>query len=398
MQSLSVVISDAAITRHSTDAGIGELRDQRHPLAFRFHNSRQKGTWYLVRYEKRKKIRHRLGYWPTLKTKDAVAMVADRLQRLNRSEVVSADKFDTVGELLAWYRDRCQAEKFKALSRKRAIKSHMDCHLIPKLGSIRLCDLDKKLIDEKLFLPLQAESLKASTIKHMFYTLKPAFKRAADLGYITTNPMLGIVFGEHVTKRIKPKEAKLHVSDRDQVIEQLFNQPNPLRMFLLFMIMFGTRIGETRNLQWSHIQLKERRIVIPAELTKTEDSHVLPITDAVFELLTEYQQQFGSRSGNLFEHKGYPLTAGQGQKWVRQAGKGNWSAHDLRKFARSSWAELGIDYWVGERLLNHKPKGLDAVYIKAGAIDVKLAALNVYHNWLFSCRPSTGTDTQGKAA
>ena len=398
MQSLSVVISDAAITRHAADADVGELRDQRHPLAFRFHKSRQKGTWYLVRYEKGKKIRHRLGYWPTLKTRDTVSMVPDSLQRLNRGEVVAADRFDTVGELLAWYRDRCQAEKFKARSRKRAIKSHMDCHLIPKLGSIRLCELNKKLIDEKLFLPLQAESLKASTIKHMFYTLKPAFKRAADLGYITRNPMIGIVFGEHVTKRIKPKEAKLHVSDRDQVIEQLFNQPNPLRMFLLFMIMFGTRIGETRNLQWSHIQLKERRIVIPAELTKTEDSHVLPITDAVFELLTEYQQHFGGRSGYLFEHRGHLLTESQAQKWVRQLGKGNWSAHDLRKFARSSWAELGVDYWVGERLLNHKPKGLDAVYIKAGAIDVKLAALDMYHNWLFSCRHSAGSDAQNKAA
>ena len=59
--------------------------------------------------------------------------------------------------------------------------------------------------------------------------------------------------------------------------------------------------------------------------------------------------------------------------------------------ARSAWAELGIDYWMAERLLNHKPKGLDAVYIKTEALSERLKAVNVYHDWLIKQGLNVGT-------
>jgi integrase len=88
-------------------------------------------------------------------------------------------------------------------------------------------------------------------------------------------------------------------------------------------------------------------------------------------------------------------------KLIRIASKGKFSAHDLRKFARSCWATIGIDYWVSERLLNHKQKGLDAVYIKADALDVKHAALTQYHQWLkgrVTCGHYAGIENNKSAA
>jgi hypothetical protein len=49
--------------------------------------------------------------------------------------------------------------------------------------------------------------------------------------------------------------------------------------------------------------------------------------------------------------------------WLRRISKGNWSAHDMRKLARTSWAVLGIDYTVTEQLLNHSMSKLDKAYI-----------------------------------
>ena len=393
MQSVALTISDAAINRHAADVAVGELRDHKSPLVLRFHKARNKATWYVVRYEQRTKKRYRLGYWPTLKTKDAQQLAPEVIKNIVKGEFVAADKFNTVGQLLRWYLDRCMAEKFKASSRKKSLASHINYHLLPKLGHLKISEVNKQVIDELFFLPVQADGLKASTIKNMFYTLKPAFKRAHNLGYIGHNPMSEVVFGQHVTKRIKPKECQLQITDREQLLSSIEQCTLVKRMFALFMLMFGTRIGETRRLLWSRVQLAERRIVIPAELTKTEESHVLPITDAAYSYLSQYEAACRkAHSVYLFEHHGHDLSAAQAQSWVRGISAGKWSAHDLRKFARSSWAELGIDYWVGERLVNHKPKGLDAVYIKAGAYEVKLAALEKYHNWLFLSRHSAATE------
>ncbi len=383
-KSVAVQITDSLITKQLADLAVTELRDLRSPLMLRIQKNRTKATWYLVQYEKGQKQRYRLGYWPFLKTKDAQSMVAEKLKLISVGEFSAADRLMSVRELLVWYRDRCVAEKFKATNRKKTIISHINHHLLPKLGSFSIGEINKQIIDEHFFLPLQAEGLKASTIKNLFYTLKPAFKRAVSLGYISHNPMSDIIFGQHITKRIKPKECALQVTDCPDLLKSLLSQPQSRRMFLLFMLLYGTRIGETRSLKWDHIKLAERRIVIPAELTKTEDSHVLPITEQAFLLLNEHKTTTPPSSEYLFTFSGRQLTETRAQFLVRSASESEWSAHDLRKVARSSWAELGIDYWVSERLLNHKQKGLDAVYIKADAYEVKLAALKTYHDWLFS--------------
>ncbi len=62
--------------------------------------------------------------------------------------------------------------------------------------------------------------------------------------------------------------------------------------------------------------------------------------------------------------------------------KGAWSSHDLRKVARTAWADLGVDYMVGEMLLNHAMKDLDATYIHTTAEGMKRKALETWHQHL----------------
>ncbi|EGH14263.1 MULTISPECIES: hypothetical protein [Pseudomonas syringae group] len=62
--------------------------------------------------------------------------------------------------------------------------------------------------------------------------------------------------------------------------------------------------------------------------------------------------------------------------------RGEWSSHDLRKVARTAWADLGVDYMVGEMLLNHAMKDLDATYIHTAAEGLKRQALEAWHNYL----------------
>lgn len=60
-------------------------------------------------------------------------------------------------------------------------------------------------------------------------------------------------------------------------------------------------------------------------------------------------------------------------------GQGEWTSHDLRKLARTGWADLGIDHLVGELLINHAMGHNVKVYIQSGVMARKREALETWH-------------------
>lgn len=397
MKSLSIQINDTAIKAHAKSSEIGELRDIRNPISLRFHKSREKGTWNYLHSVNGVSTRTRIGYWPVLSAKNAIAMVPDVLRRLGAGEELQVSEFNTVNDLLNWYLERVEKEVVKSANRKKHVKSAIRTHLLPRLDGLLLANVKKVVIDQMLMLPLQSAGLKPSTIRQIFAILKRVFASASELGLITVNPMASMKFSDHIQKRILPKFGKLQVQDAQRIKDMIMEQPPKPRMLMLIMLMFATRIGETRQLMWKHVDLEGGRIIIPDSITKTGVTHVLPLTDKSLHLLREFR---GKSHGSYLFGRNSPMSASTADQMIRTASKGQFSAHDLRKMARSVWAEIGVDYWVAEQLLNHKPKGLDLVYIQADSSKVKKAALEKYHNWLFKVEntPSEAVTTKNENA
>lgn len=381
MKSIATQINDTAIKVHAKDGEIGELRDSRNPISLKFHKSREKATWCYLHYVGGVTKRTRIGYWPTLKTKEAVALIPTVIESIHKGKEIQSTSFKTVGDLLTWYAARTEKEALKSKSRRKSVLSAINRHLFPMLENVSITAVRKVVIDEQLILPLQNQNLKPSTIRQHFAVLKRAFASAKELELISVNPMAGMKFRDHVQRRIEPKQGKLLVEDAKGVVKQLSVLPESTKVMLLFMLMFATRIGETRQLKWRYIDLHSGVITLPESVTKTGAVHTLPITKHAHQLLTDYKRR--CKGEYLFGGKS-PISASTADQLVRTASKRKWSAHDLRKLSRSVWATIGIDYWVAERLLNHKQKGLDLVYIKADSITVKREALTQYHEWLFS--------------
>lgn len=390
-------INEAVVKKHAKNPEIHAISDPRYQIELRFHKSRTKATWNLRLYEQGKIYRHRIGYWPVLSAKNAIAMVPDVLRRLGAGEELQVSEFSTVNDLLNWYLERVEKEAAKSADRKKNVKSAIRTHLLPRLDGLLLANVKKVVIDQMLLLPLQGEGLKPSTIRQYFAILKRVFASASELGLITVNPMASMKFSDHIQKRILPKFGKLQVQDAQRIKDIIMEQPTKPRMLMLIMLMFATRIGETRQLMWKHVDLEGRRIIIPDSITKTGVTHVLPLTDKSLQLLSEFR---GKSHGTYLFGRNNPMSASTADQMIRTASKGQFSAHDLRKMARSVWAEIGVDYWVAEQLLNHKPKGLDLVYIQADSSKVKKDALEKYHNWLFKAEntPSEVVTTQNENA
>jgi len=213
-----------------------------------------------------------------------------------------------------------------------------------------------------------------------------AFRQALKLGLLTSNPMAGIKFSDFSKAKVGVKPSRLRgvqLQDLLSELGQVMLRHPADAMLALMMLCHGTRIGETRQARWSHISLAEREWFIPAEHTKTGVEHHLPLTDQVRALLIQYRdtQTNGGYDGQyLFPARNAKaLSEGQASAVFARLGKGEWTSHDLRKVARTGWADIGIDHLIGELLINHAMGHNVRVYIQSDVMSRKRDALEKWH-------------------
>ncbi|BBT41425.1 tyrosine-type recombinase/integrase [Pseudomonas putida] len=382
-----IAFSDAELRRRSDDPSAVLLRDPRYPgLRFRFTEARPRGTWYLV---VRKRWR-RIGAYPDQSAKVVLAALPEIRQRLAADNVATVSGWEQVGELLAWFGDRLERNRSLSIKRKATAKSAITRHLIPRLGGLALAEVSRSALDRDLVWPLQ-EQLSLEYVRLVFGLLVDAFKKAHALGMIATNPMAGMRFSDFTKARIKPKAARLRAVQIEELLTQLaevITQAPADAVLALLMLCHGNRVGETRMAQWPHISLATRRWYLPAENTKTRVEHSLPLTDQVCALLSGYreiQQAQGYTGRYLFPGKsGRCLSEKQAAEVFTRLGQGEWTSHDLRKLARGCWADQGIDFLIGELLINHSMGHNVQVYIQTTAEERKRAALEQWHAFLDS--------------
>lgn len=393
-KTLTVAISDAEIRRHA-GGEVRQLRDSRYrEIRFRYSTTdRSRGSWHIVVDQ----VWRKAGNFPAISTKTLIttlpAILARRVVDLSACSIITS--WSRVGELLDWWLDRVSRDRNLSAKRKASAKSALTCHLLPRLGDLSLSDLGKVELDRRLMWPLQ-ERYSLSFVRSVYGVLAGAFRQAMRLDMLPSNPMVGLKFSDFVRTRIKPKPARLRGDDLPVLLGKLGNhfERAPIgAMLALMMLCHGTRLGETRLARWRNVNLNSGHWFIPASDTKTKAEHTLPLTTQTLILLRRYQarqQADGYNGPFLFPGStGAALSASKASNLFTELARGEWSSHDLRKLARTAWTDLGVDYMVGELLLNHAMKDLDATYIHTTAEGLKRQALDRWHQHL---------DTQGFTA
>ncbi|SFB46337.1 tyrosine-type recombinase/integrase [Azotobacter beijerinckii] len=389
-KTLHIKFSEAEIRRHAEQPHIRQLRDPRYPpLLLRFATGRARASWLIVRHAQGRSTSTKLGNWPDLPARAAIELLPQKLAELtgDPSAVVRVLGWETVADLLRWYDERAARDRLLSSKRRGTVRSLVACQLLPRVGSLRLLSVDRDALDERLVWPMQ-EARSLAYTRQAFGLLKVAFKQAARLKKLTINPLSDVVFTDFIQTKIRPKPARLRPQQLPELLEHLAErwETRPAdAMLALMMLCHGTRIGETRLAKWSHIAVEEEWF-IPADDTKTGAEHRLPITRHVTALLDAYRNRqlaLGYDGIYLFPRgDGRPWTDRQASAVFDRLGAGEWTSHDLRKIARSMWADLGVDYLIGELLLNHALDDLDAAYIHTHAMTLKRSALERWHLWL----------------
>lgn len=387
MTTVRTQISDAELTRLAGNSGISEVRDTRHPIAIRFRSG-GKASVFVVRYRGGKTIRTKIANWPDCKVKDILKDLPQRLHDIEREGQVSAEHWTTAGDVLKWYRERAAKDRSLTADRRANIDSSIKTHLLPRLEHLELRSITRQMLDEVFIWPLQ-NTMAVATVRFHFAVLKRCFRMASILRKIQLDPLGGIRFSEFISKPLRPKPSALRPGHLPDVLEMIHTASDGVKAFLiLFMLMYGTRIGETRQLRWSFIDWEDARLTIPGTLTKNKQEHRLPLTSYALIALKKHQSVCTSKTF-LFQGKHGPMGRTSASRAVKELSGGGFSAHDLRKLARSCWADLGVDYMVAEQLLNHTPSRLDKTYIHTYLEQQKREALELWHSRIFAQQADT---------
>jgi integrase len=387
-QTLLTSFSDAEIRRQAGNTAIRDMRDARYPgVYFRFHQNRDRGTWHLVRGGKWEKI----AGFPELPVKGLINALPKIRERLAADPKASAaaGTLQTVGQLLDWFMIRQSTERSLSAKRRGTNTSIITCHLKPRLSGLLIDDVDRSTLDKLVMWPMQAE-MSLSYVRLMWGVLVVAFRQAEKLRLIAKNPIAGFKFTDFTKARILPKPSRLRGVQLEEVIAELAAdfEVNPQdAMLALMMLCHGTRAGETRQARWVNLTLGEQaEWFIPAENTKTRCEHSLPLTHQVCALLERYrawQSSRGYKGAYMFPARNRgPISDSQACAVFARLGKGEWTSHDLRKVARTGWTDLGVDFLIGEMLVNHTMTRNVQTYIHTSAELLKREALGKWHEWL----------------
>lgn len=381
-----IALSDAAIKRAVADPSITEIRDPRYPLRLRLASSRSRGSWYLVTNKEGKANWAKVANWPLVSAKAMLDDLPSLSMQHRQDQSVKVNTWLSCGGLLNWYLSRSQSDTSLSIKRRRNIKCAIGKHLIPVLGEVMLSELNHHKVDELLIWPLQSR-YSIGSVRQYYAVLRKAFKQATVLKLISEDPLASLSFTDFISTPIATKPPKLQATDLPKLLSDIGTAIDDAALLVFIMLAYGTRIGETRLLRWTYFDEANAKLVIPADITKTHAQLTIPITSLMADVLCWHkarQEAAGYRGAYLFPHpyRNGGLDERSANSLVKQVSQGEWTAHDLRKLARSCWADLGIDYMVAEQMLNHSMTKLDQAYIHTYLADQKRAAIELWHSHL----------------
>jgi len=158
---------------------------------------------------------------------------------------------------------------------------------------------------------------------------------------------------------------------------------NEYGKIIKLLILTGCRRQEIGDLRWSEINLDEGTFTIPAERSKNEHEHTLPLMPMVLEIIGSVPQR--ATRDQLFGQRSHGFTTWHVGKRVidDRSGVAGWVVHDIRRSVATGLANLGVLPHVIEAVLNHQSghrAGVAGIYNRSRYEREVRAALALWAN------------------
>src|SRR5215469_11431680 len=285
---------------------------------------------------------------------------------------------------------RYLTKRKSALKRRtfEELERHLTYHALP-LHRLRLSEIDRRTIALRL---AEVETASGPTARNRVRaSLSAFFNWAVREGLLDGNPVTG-------TARADERGSRDRVLTQAELAELWAGLPQgDFGEIVRLLALTGQRREEIGALRWSEVDLDRGLIVLPAERTKNLRQHEVPLSRQAKAILERQPKRKGrdfvfgigeagfSGWSKSKERLDQALLDKRKAADRRAKPLPSWHLHDLRRTAATQMAELGVQPWIIETILNHvsgHKAGVAGVYNRSKHTDAMREALQNYADWL----------------
>ncbi|SEK00172.1 Integrase [Achromobacter sp. NFACC18-2] len=273
----------------------------------------------------------------------------------------------------------------------------LDKVILPKLGVIPVDQVQPSDVVHML-----TSAKRTWTIsKRILTTAKQLFAHACGLRLIDTNPAAGVdlvsLMGPRppIKRRVMLTEAELR-----GLLANIEDIGTENALALRILLATCVRSVELAKARWEYVDLDRGTWWVPEEHVKVRRGFTVPLTPTVAGWFRQLQALAGTsewvlpaRHERRRRNQGGDTHVGETTLWaaIRRAfDRGDldirrFTPHDTRSTAKGHMRNLGVSNEISELALNHKLKGMEAIYDVRDDIPERRAALELWAAYLESC-------------
>lgn len=330
-----------------------------------------KKTWYFRWWAQGKKRAERLGHYPAMDRRRALAAA----ERLKAGRVLGTDPAvareaqkgaETFADLADEYLARHAVNKKSYADDLRILKHD----LLPYLGKLKAAEI---------------------TRRDVIKTLDLIYDRGAKVQCNRTATLLNTIFKVGVAREVVKSNpcdgATKHPGGVEKARVRVLFEPEIKAAWgaceglylgdaARLLLLTGARVSEVMDLEWRELDLIKGTWLLPAERSKNKKPHSVPLVGQALEILRRLEAAEHRDPIRVFPGvtKGTIATL---KRHLRKAtGSFDWYLHDLRRTVATNLIEIGVREIVVSKLLNHSARGVTGVvYIQHPYDQEKRAAL-----------------------
>lgn len=346
---------------------------------------KNKRTWFIMYKTDTGKVkRFSLGTYPKTSLKDARKLAGDAMAKVHDGNDPMGEEqirraAPRVFDLWEAYQDALSRKtKKKVPSTVSEEHRRWGTIISPAIGHMKVEDVAPMHLSALLDKVAEKAPVSANRLHTL---LRVMFKVALAKGWISIHPMQWL----DKPGGSEPPRKRVLTDDEIRVLWPCFDivRPNP-RDILKLGLLTAQRPGEILSMHWSNIDLD--KALWKQDNTKNGSTNLVPLSPQVMNILVARKPNDGSELGWVFP-SAYNRTRGATQgrakstkdarkKLKQLSGIEDWTAHDLRRTARTIMSRLRIKQHIRERVLNHAQGGIQGVYDQHDYLQEKTDALN----------------------
>ena len=310
-----------------------------------------KKTWTVRARAGQKIINKKLGTYPAVRLSAARKAAGGLLEAIAKDGSTEALDRTFGAVATAWI------EKVAKLKNSswRLQERRLEMHVLPHWRDRKIASITRSDVRDLL------DAVEGDVLPNRVFAIaKTVFRYALSRDWVEASPVEGITRPSTDTAR----DRVLSMEELAAVWKAAALLGFPFGQYLKVLVLTGQRRTEVASMRWDDIDLDAATWIIPANETKSNRTHLVPLAKPVVDLLRE-----APRLGEfVFTHDGETHVSGYAKAKARldsfiAAGDvkvSPWRLHDLRRSAATHMVRLGVPEEVVGRVLNHAPKGVTA--------------------------------------